>query len=377
MQYDVIVLGLGAMGLAAAWQLAARGVRVLGLEQHIIPHSLGSSHGHTRIIRQAYYEHPAYVPLVQRAYAGWYELEQAVGQHLLTTCPCLSLGPADGELITGVKAASYEHTLPIEMLSADEVIRRFPAFQNIEPFAAVLEPTAGVLAVEDSLRAMAQVAVAHGAMLRDEVAVQSWRREGNSVCVSTAQGETFHAARLIVTAGPWATRLLAPFGIPLRLMRQVANWFAVSDRSLFRRDRFPIFIADTQAGAFYGMPAFDARGVKIAQHYGAPEVEQIEQIDRSLNPADQAPVRAFLRRHLPSADAPLREASPCIYTLTPDRHFCIDTLDDAVVVAAGFSGHGFKFAPVVGEILADLAIRGQTAQPIDLFGIGRFRAVHR
>ncbi|MFQ3592458.1 MAG: FAD-dependent oxidoreductase, partial [Gemmataceae bacterium] len=172
MTYDAIVLGLGAMGLAAAWRLASRGWRVLGLEQHTVPHSLGSSHGRSRIIRQAYFEHPDYVPLVRRAYEGWYELEQHTGQHLLTACPCLSLGPSEGELIQGVLRASREHSLALEILTPDQLLARFPAFTHLQEFASVLEPTAGILAVEESLRAMARMAQSHGANLRERLVVQ-------------------------------------------------------------------------------------------------------------------------------------------------------------------------------------------------------------
>jgi len=372
MLYDAIVLGLGVMGLATAWRLASRGLRVIGLEQYSIPHRLGSSHGQTRIIRQAYYEHPDYVPLVLRAYAGWYELEQLSGQNLLTICPCLSLGPPEGELIQGVLRASREHDLPVEKLSTTDVYTRFAAFAHLEDYAAVVEPTAGVLAVEDSLRAMAQQAQSQGATLHERLAVRSWRREGTGVAVVT-DTQTFYAARLVITAGPWAARVLtsqAPplKGIPpLRVMRQVVFWLAASDLSRFRRDRFPVFIADTLGGYFYGMPAFDSRGVKVAQHYGAAETDDPDTIERTITADDERPVRDFLRRHLPQADAPVSEASTCIYTLTPDRHFWIDALDEAVVVAAGFSGHGFKFAPVVGEILADRAMYGHTTLPATLF----------
>jgi len=372
---DVIVIGLGGMGTAAAWQLARRGAKVLGLEQFRIGHDRGSSHGHTRIIRQAYYEHPDYVPLVRRAYEGWYDLEQRQGVHLLTSCPCLTLGPAQGELVSGVRRSAAEHSLPVEDLSLDDVTRRHPAFAFPRgcDMVGVVEHTAGFLYVDRCVSAMADEARRLGATLLENEPVEGWEETPSGVVVRTASGR-HESAKLIVTAGPWAARLLGTFGATLRVMRQVVFWLSAADPSPFRRDRFPAFIADTPGGCFYGLPALDGRGVKIARHYGAPELDRVEQIDRTATPDDEAPVRAFVRSYLPGADGPLGAASVCIYTLTPDRHFVIDRAPGAerVAVAAGFSGHGFKFAPAVGEVLADLAEHGRTAWPISLFSGGRF-----
>jgi sarcosine oxidase len=371
---DVIVIGLGGMGTAATWQLAKRGSKVLGLEQFGIGHDQGSSHGHTRIIRQAYYEHPAYVPLVRRAFEGWYELEQRRGVHLLTACPCLTLGPAEGELVSGVRRSAVEHDLSVEDLSAVEVTRRFPAFQvaSERQMVGVVEHTSGFLYVDRCVQAMADEARQLGATLLDGVAVLDWQAGPSGVVVRTAAA-TYSAAKLVITAGPWAGRLLRAYGASLRVMRQVAFWMNVKDPSLFRRDRFPVFIADTPGGTFYGLPALDGRGVKVARHYGADELASPEQIERTITEADEAPVRDFVRAYLPGADGPRGGASVCIYTLSPDRHFVIDRLPDAgnVAVAAGFSGHGFKFAPVVGEVLADLVEQGRTAWPTELFRLGR------
>lgn len=365
---DVIVLGLGGMGTAAAWRLARRGVSVVGLEQFALGHDQGSSHGHTRIIRQAYYEHPAYVPLVRRAYEGWYDLEQARGEHLLTSCPCLTLGPPSSELVRGVLLSAREHRLPIKELSRDEVAHRYPAFTLGGDVVGVVEHTAGFLHVDRCVLAMAAEARRLGADLRDNEPVVGWKRDAGSVVVTTRRGE-YRAPRLVITAGPWAGRLLGECGAHLRVMRQVALWHGSSRPELFRRDRFPIFIAETRGGYFYGIPAIDPRGVKVARHYGAPELPSADDIDRALSDDDRAAVRGFLDAYLPAADGPCSDGSVCIYTLTPDRHFLIDRHPEAdgVVFAAGFSGHGFKFAPVVGEVLADLVLDGRTPWPIELF----------
>ena len=366
---DAIVLGLGGMGLAAAWHLARRGARVLGLEQFALGHTLGSSHGHTRIIRQAYYEHPSYVPLVARAYQGWYDLEQSLGRHLLTACPCLTIGRSDGELVTGVLRSAEEHSLRIDTLRPDELPARFPAFRPLATGeVGIVEHTAGILHVDDCVRAMADAARALGVDLHENERVVSWHADGGGVRVVTDKG-TYTASSLVITAGPWAGPLLGAMGGSLSVMRQVVLWLRPDDPSLYRRDTFPVFVAEGEDGVFYGNPMLDPRGVKVARHYGAPELPGVEAVEREISVADEEPVRAFVRRRIPGADGERRDASTCVYTLTPDRHFLIDRHPESerVVVAAGFSGHGFKFAPVVGEILAEMVMDGGTKWPVGLF----------
>jgi sarcosine oxidase len=376
--FEAIVVGLGGMGAAALCELARRGRRVLGLEQYAVGHDRGSSHGHTRIIRQAYYEHPDYVPLVQRAYRGWHDLEQRQGVHLLTECPCLSIGRPDGELVAGVLESAGRHSLPVERLENDELARRYPAFRFGPDYVGVVERTAGFLLVDDCVRALAAEAQRLGAVVRENESVVRWGAEGEGVEVETTAGR-YRADRLVIAAGPWAAECLRPLAVRLTVMRQIVCWFRTKDDAAFGRDVFPTFIADTPDGAFYGLPALNADGLKCARHYGAPELQRPEEIDRTVTATDEAAVRAFLRDHLPDADGPLRRASVCIYTLTPDRHFLIDVHPQhpQVVFAAGFSGHGFKFAPVVGEILADLAETGRTEHPVGMFRLGRFRSGER
>lgn len=370
--YDVIVLGLGGMGTAAAAALARRGRRVLGLEQFTPAHDRGSSHGRTRVIRTAYFEHPAYVPLVRRSFRLWHELEQRTGEHLLTECPCLSIGRPGGELIDGVLRAASEHRLAVERLEPAELARRFPLFRFDDSYVGVLEADAGFLYVERCVNACAADAAAHGATLRWEEPVRAWEVANDSVAVRTDR-DTYRAARLVITAGAWATRLLGDVGAKLTVMRQVPMWFAPRDPRPFARDRFPIYLADTPEGTFYGLPAVDPRGHKVARHYGAPEVAGPDGVDRAVTDADEAPARAFVRAHLPAADGPRTYAAVCLYTLSPDRHFVIDRHPEleAVAIAAGFSGHGFKFAPVVGELLADLVETGGAKGRTELFRVDR------
>jgi sarcosine oxidase len=371
--FDVIVIGAGGMGSAAAFELARRGRSVLALEQFPLVHDRGSSHGHTRIIRRAYYEHPAYVPLVRRAYERWYDLEQRTGRHLLTECECLCVGLPDGEVVNGVLASAREHSLTVDRLGPADLRRRFPQFRFDDDYAGVLETGAGFLYVEDCVLAHLDAARTFGTTIRPEEMVSGWSSDGQTVKVTTSTGE-YSAASLVLTAGPWAGRLLANRGAALRVMRQSMLWFGTADDAAFRRDRFPIFLAEVPGGPFYGLPAIDGRGVKVARHYGAPELTMPDEVERAIRPADEAPVRQFLDAHLPKVNGPLRHGQTCIYTLTPDRHFLIDLHPDYpnVAVAGGFSGHGFKFASVVGEVLADLVETGRTRWPIGMFSFARF-----
>lgn len=374
--FDVIVIGAGGMGSAAAFELARRGRSVLALEQFPLVHDRGSSHGHTRIIRRAYYEDPAYVPLVRRAFERWYDLEQRTGQHLLTDCGCLVIGRPEGEVVSGVLASAGQHGLDVEHLISSRLRERYPQFQFSDDYVGVLERDAGFLYVEECVRAHLEQARLLGATLHADEPVLSWTSNGNSASVTTAKA-TYHAQKLILTAGPWAGQLLAESGAMLRIMRQTLLWFGTNEPERFRRDHFPIFLVDVPEGPFYGLPEIDGRGIKVAQHYGSPELMSPSEVDRAIHAADEAPVRAFLTQHLPGANGPLHDAQTCIYTLTPDRHFLIDLHPQFanVAVAAGFSGHGFKFSSVVGEVLADLVEHGGTPWPINMFGFGRFQTI--
>jgi sarcosine oxidase len=366
--FDVIVLGVGGMGSAACFELAARGRRVLGLEQFALAHDRGSSHGHTRIIRTAYAEGPAYVPLAQRAFSRWYDLEQRTGRHLLTECACLNAGRPGSEHVEGVRASVREHKLAAEELSGDEINRRFSAFRFPADYRAVIEQAAGFLYVEECVRAHIDAAMSLGAEIHAEEPVREWKAVGGGVEVTTEKG-TYRAARLVVTAGAWATKLLADIGVPLVVMRQVLTWFDAGSRAdAYRRDHFPIFIADVPNGSFYGLPAIDRFGLKVACHYNAPELPNPDGVNWNTSDADSAPIRAFLDQFIPGVGR-LTKAQVCMYTVTPDHHFVIDTHPrfPQVSVACGFSGHGFKFATTVGEILADLTERGATKHDIALF----------
>lgn len=372
--FDAIVLGAGGMGSAACFELARRGKSVLGLEQFHLVHARGSSHGQTRIIRTAYAEHPDYVPLAKRAFERWYELERLTGRHLLTECLCLNAGVSGSELVEGVKASVREHGLAAEELTGDEIGRRFPAFRLPPEFSGVVEQAAGFLYVEECVRAHIDCAVSLGAIIHAEEPVRTWKAVGNGVEVTTDRG-TYSAAKLVIAAGAWATKLLSDIGVPLAVMRQVLLWFDSRDRAeLFQRNRFPVFIADVPGGPIYGLPAIDTFGLKVARHYNAPELPNPDGVNWDVTAADQEAVRPLVDEYLPGLGA-CTKGQVCMYTVTPDKHFVIDLHPDypQVSVACGFSGHGFKFAATVGELLADLVERGTTKYEIGLFSAKRFK----
>lgn len=371
--YDVIVLGCGGMGSAALAELARRGLRVLGLEQFPLVHDQGSSHGETRIIRLAYYEHPDYVPLLRRTFARWYELEQECGEQLLTETGMLSLGEPQSELITGIQRAAAEHSLRLEKYTAQEVQQRWPQWKLPESYVGVFENVAGYLRVERCVRAQLQVAGRHGAHIIADTPVLSWDADANSVTVRTAN-EIYRAAKLVIAGGAWNPTLLGGLNLPLTVARMVPCWFEVPDPQVFSRQRFPCFIHTSPAGEFYGFPQIDGQGLKLAPHHNTNEVSSPAEVDRTTSERDEKQVRSFANEWMTVPLGRCLKRSVCMYTLTPDRHFLIDRhpQHDNVIFAGGFSGHGFKFASVVGEILADLATSGTTALPIEMFRASRF-----
>jgi len=371
---DVIVLGLGAMGSAAAYHLARRGVRVAGIEQYTPAHDRGSSHGRSRIIREAYFEHPDYVPLIQRAYELWRGLEQETRERLLIMTGGLMIGPHEGVLVQGALASARTHRLPHELISAEEVQRRFPPFRLPPSTVAVQEPNAGVLFPEACVRAHLDGAAAAGAALHFEEAVRRWSASVDRVEVTTSRA-TYTAGRLVVTAGPWAPAVLRELGLPLQVERNVMYWFApLRNGQAFASDRFPIYICEYRKDAFfYGFPALPDGSVKVAHHHSGQWCTP-DTIRREVGPDEVDRIRALLAGHLPDAGGDLQQTATCMYTNTPDGHFLIDRHPQwgTVTIACGFSGHGFKFASVVGEVLADLALDGRTRHRIALFRLARF-----
>jgi sarcosine oxidase len=372
--FDVIVVGLGGMGSAAARHLAARGSRVLGLERFTPAHDRGSSHGGSRIIRQSYFEDPAYVPLLLRTYELWEQAERDSGADLLTLTGGLYLGPEDGVTFAGSLRAAREWDLPHEVLDGDGVRARFPTFTPAPGEVAVYEKRAGFVRPEASVLTHLDLAVRAGADLRFDEQVLAWEADGDGVRVRTGRGE-FTAGHLVLCPGAWAPRLLADLGVRLRVERRVQHWFTpVGGVGPFVDH--PVYVAEQHGSdQIYGFPAIDGPdgGVKVAFFARGGETDP-DRLRRAVTLDEIDEIRARLRDTLPAlAGEPLIQIA-CMYTITPDEHFVVaqHPAYEHVTVACGFSGHGFKFVPVIGEILADLALDGATRHPIALFDPRRF-----
>lgn len=377
--FDVIVLGLGGMGSAVIAHLAMRGQRVLGLDQFHPPHDQGSSHGRSRVIRQAYFEDPAYVPLLLRAYELWRELERQTCRSLLTLTGGLMLGAPDSAVVAGSHRSAKQHNLPHELLDAREIKHRFPQFQPDADTVALYESNAGVVRPEDSVAAHLDLAMQRGATLQMEERVLAWQAAPGRVRVTTSRGE-YEAGQLVICAGPWAGPVLADLKLPFQVERQVQLWFepagGIED---FLPGKFPVWIWETRDGAHpYGIPALDGPegGVKVAIHHGgANRYCRAENAQREVSEAEIAAAQAVIASRLPAVRGRCLRAVTCLYTNLPDEHFLIDRhpAHPEVLIVSPCSGHGFKFCPVIGEIAADLVERNTTRHPIQLFNLARLQ----
>jgi sarcosine oxidase len=377
---DVIIVGLGAMGSAAAYQLAQRGKRVVGLERFTPAHDKGSSHGGSRMIRQAYFEDPAYVPILIRAYELWERLGQDTRTNLLHLTGGVMIGSPSSPLITGSIRSAREYQLPHEVLDRREIQRRFPPLIAAAGEVALYESRAGYLLPEECVRQQLGEAARYGADLHFEEPIKSWtaHNRGEGVTVTTGKG-THRAQHLIVSCGAWAPQLLADLELPLVVTRQVMFWLdPIGGIEPFLPDRFPVYMCAPEHGyILYGFPSIDGKdgGVKVAIH-GSDEVCTPDSIDREVRETDVAGIRARLVARIPVLNGALLKARTCMYTVTPDENFviCKHPRYSAVTIAAGFSGHGFKMASVVGEILAELVTEGTTRHNIELFSYRRFNS---
>lgn len=373
--YDVIVLGLGGMGSAAAYHLAARGRRVLGLEQYAPAHDKGSSHGGSRIIRQAYFEDPAYVPLLQRAYELWEKLAADSQRDVYRRTGGLFIGTPDCAVVSGSLRASRQWDLPHEVLGPAEVTTRFPNFALSPDEIALYDPNAGFARPEQTVQAHLELAEQAGATLQFDTPALTWHKAAGGVRVTTGSG-SYTAGQLVICPGAWAPQVLGQFGVPMTIERQVMYWLDPTG-GIGGFEDLPVFINEDASGRhIYGFPAIDGPqgGVKVGlAPYGTPCTP--DTIDRVVHNQEIGEVRARAAKLLPALAGPCLRAVTCMYSNTPDRHFVIGRHPHRaeVILACGFSGHGFKFVPVIGEILADLVIDGDTDHPIGLFDPRRSR----
>jgi sarcosine oxidase len=366
---DVVVVGVGGMGSAALYHLARRGKRVLGIERFDVPNELGSSHGVTRIIRQAYFEHSSYVPLVLRAYDLWRELEERAGERLLYITGAVEGGP---RIFEGAVRSSIEHSLPFEEVSGAEVSRRFPAFHLPAELRLVYQPEGGFVLPERGILAHLSAALAEGADVRTNEQVLEWSTDENGVRVRTDRG-TIAADKLVLTAGAYSQEVARLPPGTVVAQRQVLGWLEPKRPELFAADRFPVFNVALDEGHLYGFPIHDVPGFKLGFYDHEGVRGDPDTIPREVTAEDEVPLRRFAERYFPDGAGPALDLKACLFELSPDEHFVIDRHPETelAVVAAGFSGHGFKFCPVVGEILADLTLDGETVHDIGFLRMSR------
>lgn len=374
--FNVIVAGVGGMGSATCYQLAKRGQRVLGLERFDIPNDLGSSHGYTRIIRLAYYEHPSYVMLLKRAYELWDEIEMRTNEQILHRVGSIDAGPADSWVFKGSLQSCIEHDLPHEVYTGLELSERFPGYQFPHDLLALYQPDGGFLLPERSIVAYTNAAMALGAEIHGREQVLEWGPMGEGVRVVTDRAE-YTADRLVITAGSWDSSLL-PFLEGLAVPeRQVLAWLQPERPEYFTPENFPVFNVLVDEGRFYGFPVYAVPGFKFGKYHHFEEQGPPEALSRESTWEDEELLREFAARYFPMGAGPTMTLKSCMFTNSPDKHFIIDLHPEypQVSFAAGFSGHGYKFASVIGEIMADLAQRLESRHDIRLFSLERFQGV--
>ena len=372
-EFDCIVIGVGGMGSSTLYNLAKRGRRVLGLEQFDIPHAEGSSHGVNRIIRLAYYEHPSYVPLLRRAYELWSEIESVTGEQLLYKTGSIDTAPSGHEVFEGSLESCLLHDIPHRVLNHAQINEQFPGYQLPPGHMGLLQEDGGFVLSERSIVAYANAAMSAGAEIHAREVVTGWEPDQGGVRVFTDRSE-YTAERLVITAGAWTSGMIPILDELALPERQVLAWLQPLDGSLYTPEVFPVFNAYFDEGRYYGFPVFGIPGFKVGRYHHLEEVIDPDSEIKTVTGEDEAVLRSAVERYFPKANGTTMTLKTCMFTNTPDEHFIVDLLpgNTQVAVAAGFSGHGFKFASEIGEILADLAITGETEHNIDLLKIDRF-----
>ncbi|GGB06846.1 N-methyltryptophan oxidase [Brucella endophytica] len=368
-QFDVAVIGLGAMGSAALSFLSARGVKAIGIEAHHPAHALSSSHGDSRLIRLGYFEDPSYVPLLKRAYLNWRALEMRLRSDILTETGVLQIGKPASKIVAGTRASCELHGLAYEELDRAEMAARFPAFQLDADEIAIFDPRGGYLRPEAAIAGYLKLAAEDGAVLHFGEKVSAIEPDDAGVTVVSAEAR-YWTKKVIVSTGAWIAELVPTLGQAAQPIRQVVAWYQPSDGFVTEPARMPCFLRDEgEGGSYFGFPAIGVDGVKVGRHAHFNEPLDQNQPNPPVNDVDTALLDSFTAKRLPTAVGQRVNAVTCRYTMLPSEDFLIDLLpgDPRIVVASPCSGHGFKFASVIGEILADLALDGGTALPVQAF----------
>lgn len=379
--FDVIVLGVGSMGSSTCYHLAKIGYKVLGIEQFDIPHEQGSHAGQSRIIRKAYFEHPDYVPLLERAYQNWKSLEEETGAKLYYKTGLLYFGKANHGLIKGLRESATKYSIQIDEMTDQQQMKQFPQFKIPDGYEHLIEPDAGFLRPEHSVLIYTERAIQLGASIHAQEKTIEWKKSGDTIYVTTNKN-TYQCKKLIITAGPWAGSMMPGLAKNLKVTRQMIAWVKPKKWTNFELGNFPCWtIADDEKpGIFYGFPILPSAkfggpiGLKLAHHFPGL-VSDPDTISRTPTQEDENIIIYALNKFIPEGYESIHVMKSCLYTNTPDENFILDFVpgyEKDVVCASGFSGHGFKFASVVGEIMADLAIKGSTIQPIEFLNAKRF-----
>lgn len=372
--HDLAIVGVGGMGSAAFWAATRRGLSVVALDQFGPAHDRGSSHGQTRIIRAAYFEHPSYVPMAQRSFQLWDEIARRSGKQLLCRSGLLQVGPPDSAVIEGVRTSARQYSLAVEELSPGQIEARWPAFRIEPDQVGLFESGAGYLRVEWCCAAQIRLARDAGGKYHGNSAVSAWRIEDDgAVRLETGAG-IFRARQAIFAGGPWSARLLSELELPLQVVRKQQHWLQVDRADIHAAAGFCCFLFDTPSGCFYGFPAIDHLGMKFAEHSGGEPVGDPDALERGLDSAEWARTEAFIQRAFRFGRTRLTHHSACMYTRSPDEHFLIDLHPKypQIALVAGLSGHGFKFAPVIGEQLVDL-LQGTPQPDCEFLRLGRLK----
>ncbi len=378
--FDVIVVGVGSMGAPTCYNLAKRGVKVLGLEQFTVVHNNGSHAGQSRMVRKAYFEDPDYVPLLDKAYTLWKELEEITDQKLFHKTGLFYTGPKQNNVLEGVKLSAQKYNITINRLGEKECSKQFPNFKLLENNEHLFEPDAGYVIPEQIIALYCELAVDRGATILENQLVEDWSEGDNIITVKT-KNTTYTADKIIFTAGGFTNNLLPFKKNELVPRRQITCWFEPKEPALFSSDKFPCFLYTTPdlPGAFYGFPLLSTgdgsgkMGVKIGYHFPGEIIDPYTMHDFDQEKESKL-IKEFMLDYIPKGYKSVLSIKSCIYTYTEDGHFILEKHKDYknVSVACGFSGHGFKLAPLVGEILADLSLEGKTDNPIAFLSSDRF-----